>query len=116
MNPILRAVIAHIAARATGASTRSAVYDYSQNEYISLSGSVTAGSVNVHDFTRNVSIVGSLPNLHDFGGNAAITLNVNGIKFDGYDFGSRQFYSGSINGSSVTFYDYETGQYYSFAI
>lgn len=116
MDSTLRAVIAHIAATASGVSTKSAVFDFSKNNYVNISGNVNLPRVQIHEYHRNASVSGSLPNLHDYGGNAAITLKVNGAKFDGYDYGSGQHYSGSINGSTVNVFDYETGEFHCYSV
>jgi len=110
------ACIANIAARLSGPSVNSAVYDHTQGKHIHVSGSVSATSVNVYDHDRGAHVTGSPANLYDYGRGAHISLNLNGTRFSGYDHGSGNHYSGNINGHSVTIYDHESGQHHHFKV
>jgi hypothetical protein len=116
MNPSLRACIANIAARLSGQSVNSVVYDHTQSKHINVTGSVTAKSVNVYDHGRGAYVTGSPTNLYDHDCGARISLNLSGTHLSGYHQGSGNRYSGDINGHSVTIYDRESGQHHRYSV
>ena len=116
MNPSLRACIASLAARLSGHSVNSAVYDHTQGKHIHISGSASSGSVNLYEHDRGAHVTGSPTNLYDHGEGAHISLAVQGAQISGYDHGSGYHYSGSINGHSVTIYDHESGSHHQYNV
>ena len=84
MNPSLRACIASLAARLSGQSVNSAVYDHTQGRHIHVSGSASAGSVNLYEHDRGAHVTGSPSNLYDHGDGAHLTLAIQGTQLSGY--------------------------------
>ena len=116
MNPSLRACIANIAARLSGQSVNSAVYDHTQSKHINVTGSVSAKSVNVYDHGRGVYVTGSATNLYDHDCGDHISLNLSGTHLSGYHHGSGDHYSGDISAHSVTIYEHESGQHHRYSV
>jgi hypothetical protein len=104
MNPRLRACIANLAARLSGQSVNSSVYDHTQGKHIHISGTASGGSVNLYEHERGAHVTGSPSNLYDHGEGAHISLNVQGTQLSGYDHGSGHHYSGTstVNRSPST--------------
>jgi hypothetical protein len=116
MNDNLRACIAFLVGRISGASRKSSVFDHAQGKHINISGSIGTDNINVFDHDRGAHISGSLPNLYDHDIGAHISVNFYENQVRGFDHGSGSHYSGNVGGSTVTIFDHGTGQHYHYSI
>ena len=107
--------MAYIASVMCGLSKVTSFYDHAQSKNLNVSGTVTAGEIDVYDFDRSCRVSGSLDNLYDYGNGAHIHLAINGDKFSGYDYASKFHYTGAVEGGLVSVYDYETSKYYRYS-
>ncbi len=113
MNSNTRGCVAYIAAGMCGLPR--VTYDHAQSKVLSVSGTVTAGNIDVYDFDRSCHVSGSLENLYDYGNKAHIQFAFDGEKFSGYDYASKFHFIGTVEAGFVSLYDYETSVYYRYS-
>lgn len=112
----LRACIASIAARLTGQSTSSAVYDYTQRRHIHAPGAVSEEAVNVYHHERGAHVSGTPASLYDHRLGVHVSLARDGMTFRGHDFGSNRDFRATVVGSIVTIEDDETGRRHCYGV
>jgi hypothetical protein len=98
----------------------SGVFDYSQSKQIAMSGSITAGHIDIHDEAQDRHFSGDGDGfryslLYD-GNPNPVTLEVKDNAFRGCDHGSSFHFSGRVQPNSVYLYDCESGLSYRFRI
>lgn len=112
---------ARIAAAVGAASLNkdiTAVYDYSNSGYRTISASVKGGSLNGYDYTTSSHFSGGGESLdfYDYHNSKHVQLKLDGSNFEGYDYETGKHFSGTINGNSISVYDYETSKYYNYSV
>lgn len=110
-----RRAIAYIIGRMVTGNQCSTVYDCLSTSYHNLGGTV-AGHVNVYDYARSCSLIGTRTSIFDDGTGQYISLEVKGNSFSGYDYETSSFFSGSVNGGSINLYDNSDQAYFGFLI
>ena len=115
MNANTRACVAYITAGLSGLAKVTSLYDHTESKPLSVSGAVSAATIDVYDFDRSCHVSGSLENLYDYGNDAHIQIAVNGDKVSGYDYASKFHFSGTVEAGVVQIYDYETEVYYRYS-
>ena len=90
MKPNSRACIAYIAGCLIVKKKSSAVYDYYQSKYISISGNMDRKTVDVFDYDQGCYLSGEGNNgsysLFHYGDGNYIDLEISGNNFEGYDY------------------------------
>ena len=115
-----RSAIAYIAGRLLSGQHSTTIFDYGRSKYVSFTGSVQPGRVQVFDHETGNHIAGSGTetslNLFEYGRGAHIQLNVSEKQFSGFDYGSGTHFSGSVSGRNVNLFDYGESQYFQYLI
>jgi hypothetical protein len=115
MKPNVRAIVAAAAKSAIGGKNPTSIYDHSVGKYVTISGNVSNGLIDLYDHDTGCHFGGNLPSLYHYGVKSHIDLKISGTSFDGYDYDTRNHFSGSLSGSSVSIYDYEVGKHFSYS-
>lgn len=116
MNANLRACVAYLVARLSGAGEHVMVFDFSGGRHVRHSGSVSGTSINVFAIDRGAYLTGAPPNLHDHGSGATVTLHLDGSAFNGLDWGSGKPYSGQVEPGMIRIRDEETAKIHNYGV
>ena len=116
MKDNVRQAIAFVVSRLSSGRDLTAVYDYSTNQYVNFSGTVTPANVSIFDHQGGSHISGTLPLLYHYGENSQISLEINGTHFQGFDYGSSSHFSGDVNTGSISLFDYGQGKYFQYSL
>ena len=116
MSPHTRAMIAASAHAFIFGKKVAGVHDHVEERDLRIAAEVRGGRLMGFDGDRSARFSGALPELHDAGDNALISLEIDGASARGYDRGSASHYQLTAEEQMVQLYDHGAGAWFAFSI
>jgi hypothetical protein len=102
-------------AMVSGRSVNS-VFSHDVARHRKVQATFRGGRLDAYDYDRGAYFQGDNGNLYDFGDSCHISMQINGVKVEGYHYGEGSYYEAKVSGTSVTIYDYATARWHDFSI
>ncbi|HEX7750923.1 MAG TPA: hypothetical protein VF440_00830 [Novosphingobium sp.] len=116
MPPHTRALIAAAAYAFIVGKRVAGVHDHAVGQDLSIAAEARGNRLQGFDGDRSAKFGGTLPELHDAGDGAFISLEIDGLTARGYDRRSSSHYDLTVTGEVVQLYDHPAGAWFAFSI
>lgn len=116
MSPHTRAMIAAAAYAFICAKKVAGVHDHAAGQDLRIAAETRGDRLQGFDGDRSVKFGGTLPELHDAGDDAFVSLEIDGLTARGYDRRSASHYELTLAGDVVQLYDHAAGTWFAFSI
>lgn len=116
MSPHTRAMVVAAAHAFIFGRTVAGVHDHATGQDLQIAAETRGDRLQGFDGDRSASFDGRLPELHDAGDDARVSLEIDGMTAKGYDQRSRSYYSLTVTDQVVQLYDHAAGAWFVFTI
>lgn len=116
MLPHTRAMVAAAAHTFMFGKRVAGVHDHGSGQDLQIAAEARDDRLQGFDGDRSASFTGTPFEIYDAGDKAFVSLEIDGLKAQGYDRGSLSHYSLSVTDQIVQFYDHEVGSWFAFSI
>lgn len=116
MSPHTQAMIAAAAHAFMFGNRIVGVHDHQSGQDLRIAAEARGNRLQGFDGDRSARFGGTPSELYDAGGDAFVSIEIDGLKARGYDRGSSGHYSLSVAGRVVQLYDHAAGAWFAFSI
>lgn len=116
MSPHTRALIAAAAHAFISGKAVVGVHDHAAKRDLRIAAETRGNRLQGFDGDRSSQFSGLLPELHDLGDNALISLEIEAMTARGYDRLSQSHYSLTVTDQVVQLYDHKVADWFAFSI